>query len=176
MQNKLPAKEGYICLGVVTGAHGIKGEVKLKSFTDDPVDVGCYGCLTTQDDQKFSLKNVRSGAKGSIIAKIEGVDDRNASEALKGTALFITREALPNSDNHDILYVDFIGLTAQYENGDVLGEVIEIFHNGAHEVLEIQTKEGSVVLVPYVDEFVVSTNISRNVIVLAVEAEQFVNL
>jgi len=128
-----------VCVGAIVGAHGVRGQVRVKSFTADPADVAAYGPVESEDGtRRFKLK-VTGEAKGLIIAKLEGVDDRDAAEALRGMQLFVPRGRLPETEEDEFLYSDLVGLRAEAEDGSVLGTVRGVADFGAGEVLDIGT-------------------------------------
>lgn len=126
-----------VCVGAVVGAHGVRGQVRIKSFTADPADVAAYGPVESEDGaRRFKLK-VMGEAKGLIIARLEGVNDRDAAEALRGTQFFVPRERLPETEEDEFLYSDLVGLRAEAVDGSVLGTVRGVADFGAGEVLDI---------------------------------------
>lgn len=132
-----------ICLGVITGVKGIRGEVKIKSFTEDPEDLTAYGPLYDASGKTvFKIKTVGL-AKGQLVARIKDVSDRNQAEALKGTELFVSRDKLPDVDDEDAFYyADLIGLkVVLQDDGSLFGKVVQVHDFGAGDMLEVQ-KEG----------------------------------
>ena len=87
-----------VLVGVIVGAHGIKGEVKLKSFTSEPLSIGRYGPLQSSSGQKYEITRLKA-AKDDFIASLKNVNDRNEAETLKGVELFVSREKLPETQN-----------------------------------------------------------------------------
>ena len=107
-----------LCLGVIVGAHGLRGQVKVKSFTEDPADLAAYGPLSDVTGSRTFTLSLVGRAKGTLLASIVGVTERNAAEALRGTELFVAREALPDTEDEEVYYhADLIGLTAEDESG-----------------------------------------------------------
>jgi len=130
--------DDYICLGVITGAQGIKGEVKLKSFTQEPLGIGDYGSLFDKTGAvKFKIKSLRATNK-AIIAKFAGINDRNAAEALIHQELYVLRTALPKAGDDEYYYSDLVGLEARTPEGDVIGTVEAVHNFGAGDLLEIK--------------------------------------
>ncbi|MDH5747953.1 MAG: ribosome maturation factor RimM [Rhodospirillales bacterium] len=138
-----------VCLGVITGPRGLKGEVRIKSFTGDPAMIGAYGPLRDEDGNRvFDLK-VTATAKGQVVGRIKGVDDRTAAENLKGTQLFIEKAALPETDEDEYYHADLVGLRAELKDGGSLGTVRAVFDHGAGAVLDIAGGEAGEILVPF---------------------------
>jgi 16S rRNA processing protein RimM len=127
----------------IGAAHGIRGEVKLWSFTEDPMAVAHYGPLETADGARcFEIEAARP-AKDHLVARIAGVGDRNAAEKLRNIDLFVPRERLPPIEEADTFYhADLVGLAAISENGAALGTVVAIHNFGAGDLIEIQPAAG----------------------------------
>ena len=137
--------ENPVRLGVIVGVRGIKGEVRIKSFTDDPAAIGDYGPLFDKTGaRRFDLK-VTGTQKGVVLARIDGIGDRTAAEALKKTELFIERDQLPEPDEDEFYHSDLKGLEAVTVSGERIGEVIGVFDFGAGPVVEISGN----VMVPF---------------------------
>ncbi|MFR8205920.1 MAG: ribosome maturation factor RimM [Alphaproteobacteria bacterium] len=107
------SREERVCLGAVVGVHGIRGEVKVKSFTEIDRDLGKYGDLENEDaSRRFTVKVV-GHSKDLLRVKIRGVDDRNTAETLIGTGLYISRTLLPELAEEEYYHADLIGLEAR---------------------------------------------------------------
>ncbi|WP_082914897.1 ribosome maturation factor RimM [Paramagnetospirillum marisnigri] len=138
-----------VCVGVVVGVHGVRGAVKVKSFTEEPKDIGYYSPVEDETgSRKFRLK-VTGEAKGSVIATLEGISDRDAAEALKGTRFWVARERLPKSTEDEFLYSDLIGLAVEDEGGERLGTVAAVHDFGAGDVLDIALAPKGNLMVPF---------------------------
>jgi len=137
-----PLDRNRICVGVVTGPHGHKRDVKIKSFTAEPQDVAAYGPVTDKSgEQSFEIRIVSSNQKG-LVAELSGVDDRNAAEAVQGTELYVSRDKLPVLDEDEFYYSDLIGLAVVYVDGSEMGTVSLVDNYGAGEVMEVELKDG----------------------------------
>jgi 16S rRNA processing protein RimM len=137
-----------VLLAAIAGAHGVRGLVKLRSFTADPADVTAYGPLFDEQGRRYVV-HVRGQAKADLLAEIEGVGDRDAASALKGTRLYVARDALPDPDDEEFYHADLIGLAAEAADGRALGRVAAVHNHGAGDILEIQPAEGRSELVPF---------------------------
>lgn len=144
-----------ICLGAVSGAFGIGGEVRLKSFTEPPENLTAYGPLTSEaDGGTVRIKGLRP-IKGGFAARIEGIEDRTGAEGLKGLRLCIERDLLPEPEPGEFYLVDLVGLDAEDETGGRIGEVTGVFNFGAGDILEIAIAEsGKRVMMPFNEEVV----------------------
>ncbi|MEM9626529.1 MAG: ribosome maturation factor RimM [Pseudomonadota bacterium] len=139
-----------MCVAAIAAAHGIRGALRIKSFTEVPEDVAAYGPVFDQEGQRLFSLDVIGPTKGGVIAKVEGIDDRDAAEALRGTKLFIPREALPEPNEEDeFYYSDLEGLHAFQSGGARVGTVKRVVNHGAGDLLEIIDDRGKLNLVPF---------------------------
>jgi 16S rRNA processing protein RimM len=149
---------GTLLLGVVIGAQGVRGEVKVKTFTAEPEALGDYGPLQDASATKaYQVKVLRLSKGDVVIARIKGVEDRNAAEAMKGTELYVQRSALPQAGEGEFYHADLVGLTAMM-SGRVLGRVMAVHNYGAGDMLEVKTDTGGPggrsAMVPFTDDAV----------------------
>ncbi len=138
-----------VLVAAVTAAHGLKGEVKLKTFTEDPASIGSYGEVTTGDGRTFALADVRPVKSDEAVARLKGIADRNAAESLKGQRLYIPRRALPEPSEEEFYHADLVGLRADDEAGVVLGHVRGVHNFGAGDVIEIEDAKGATFFVAF---------------------------
>jgi 16S rRNA processing protein RimM len=127
----------------IGAAHGVRGEVKLWPFTQDPMAVGDYGPLETEDGaQRFEIETLRA-AKDHLVARIKGIADRDAAQILRNTDLFVSRDKLPPIEEEDTYYhADLVGMMAVTPEGVPLGNVTAIHNFGAGDLIEIATTAG----------------------------------
>lgn len=142
-----------VCLGVISGASGVQGEVKIKPYTGAPEDVGAYGPVDlvgeSGDAQTgVGIKIVRF-AKDAVVARLEGVSDRDAAEALRGLELYVARAMLPGEEEDEYYHGDLVGLTVEDLEGATLGTVMAVYDFGAGEMLEVNLKAGGIAMLPY---------------------------
>jgi 16S rRNA processing protein RimM len=138
-----------VLLGVITGAHGVRGLVRVKSFTAEPAAIAAYGPLQDEGGERsFALETV-GAAKGVLIARVPGVTDRNAAERLKGVRLYLPRAALPEPGVEEYYHADLVGLTAMLRDGEVFGRVRAVHEYGAGDSLEIERPDGGTVFIPF---------------------------
>ena len=126
-----------VLLGVVAAPHGIRGLVRIKSFTEDPMSLGAYGPLSDESGRKEYRVEPLSAARGAVLARIEGVADRTAAEALRGLRLYVERERLPETGEREWYEADLIGLAAVGTDGRDWGKVIAFHDFGAGSVMEV---------------------------------------
>ena len=157
-----------ICVAQIGGAHGLRGDVKLNSFTADPMAVKDYGPLTTEDGAaSFEIEALRA-AKGHLVARFRGVGDRNAAERLAHLRLFVPRERLPPPAVDEFYHADLIGLRAVTADGTEVGTVAAIHDFGAGDILELRPQAGgTTIMVPFTAAFVPSVDIAGGRIVVA---------
>jgi 16S rRNA processing protein RimM len=139
-----------ICLGQIGAAHGVRGEVRLRSFTSDPAAITDYGPLETEDGRVLEIETLRP-AKDHFVARLAGIRDRDAASALTNAKLYVPRERLPQTDSADEFYhADLIGLAAVDQTGRTLGTVVAIHNFGAGDLIEVKPQTGgSTELVPF---------------------------
>jgi 16S rRNA processing protein RimM len=123
--------------------------VKIKSFTADPRKVGAYGPVEDESGTRCFKVKVRGQAGGLIIARLEGVEDRNAAEALKGLRLYVGRDKLPRPKRNEWYLADLVGLRAERADGTAMGTVKSVQNYGAGDIVEIETTPGKTVFVPF---------------------------
>jgi 16S rRNA processing protein RimM len=127
-----------ITLGVIGAPHGVKGELRVKSSTADPLAIGSYGPVTLPDGRRLKVKSVRQGGE-VVIVKLEGINDRSAAETLKHMTLSVPRDRLPPPDDEDDFYhADLIGLRCETADGGLVGHVTAVHDFGAGDVLDIR--------------------------------------
>jgi 16S rRNA processing protein RimM len=156
-----------VLLGEIAGAHGIRGDLLVRSFTALPEAIAGYGALTDAAGAKrFLLTVVRVTDKG-IVARVNGVADRNDAEALRGTKLYVERTRLPDGAESEYYYADLIGLHAIAPDGADLGRVVAVQNFGAGDLIEVQPAIGSeTVFIPFEDRWVPHVNLAGGTIVI----------
>jgi 16S rRNA processing protein RimM len=142
-------RETRVCVAVITGAQGVRGAVRIKSFTAVPEDVASYGPVEDEQGKRRFALEIVGRAKGVVIGKIHGIGDRDAAEALKGTRLYVERSALPAPEEEEYYHADLLGLTAVLKDGTVLGTVRAVHEYGAGDSLEVAGEGGRSVMVPF---------------------------
>jgi len=148
--------KGRILLGVVAAPHGVRGLVRIRSFTEDPMAIGTYGPLSDETGRKMYRVEALSAVKGAVLARIEGVADRAAAEALRGLRLYVERSALPATAERQWYEADLIGLSAVGRDGRDWGKVLAFHDFGAGLTMEISGGEASrsSLMLPFTDEAV----------------------
>lgn len=165
-----------ICLGVVFGAVGIRGAVRIKVYTEEVNSIAEYGPVTVYgydfpEGKQLSVK-ILHNVKGGVAVKLEGIDDRNAAEALKGAKLYIERAKLPKiEDDGGFYFEDLIGLTVKDQNNEIFGKVDGVFNFGAGDIIEVKLNvEKGLRMYPFSNEVVPEVNIDAGYMIINREA------
>lgn len=146
--------DNRVCVGRIAGAHGIQGWVRITSYTDEPKNVVAYGPVSDEKGERmFELEFMRM-AKAQVVARIPGVTDRNAAEALRGTQLFVPRAVLPEPDSDEFYFDDLTGLRVATKDGTSLGVVVSVQDFGTGPLLEVGEARGATILVPFTRDIV----------------------
>lgn len=166
----MTTKPNRILLGQIGAAHGIRGEVRIATYTQDPEAIASYGPLETdRPGLAISIAKLRPG-KNVVIAHIKGVTDRNAAEKLNGVNLYVDRDRLPETDDEDDFYhADLIGLEARLETGVVIGTVSALPNFGAGDLIEVRDPtSGDTFLYPFTKAVVPTIRIAEGYLVIVV--------
>lgn len=157
-----------VLLGHITGVHGIRGAVLVRSYTAEPEGIADYGPLESEDGAtSFEIDVDGATAKG-LICRVAGVTDRTQAERLKGTALYVPRDRLPPADEGEYYHADLVGLSAVTEGGEALGIVAAVLNYGAGDILEVRRAgEKRTDLYPMIEGVVVRVDVAGGTIVLA---------
>lgn len=163
------APDNRILMGKIGAAHGIKGEVRITTFTEDPEAIASYGPLDTDRAGLTVTIEAARLNKTVLVARIKGVRDRNAAELLNGVSLFIDRDRLPEPDDEDDFYhTDLIGLDARLDTGVSIGEVSALLNFGAGDLLEVRDpRSGDTFLYPFTKAVVPTIRIAEGFVVIA---------
>jgi 16S rRNA processing protein RimM len=136
-------------MAVIGAAHGIRGELRVKTFTGDPLALGDYGPLHSSDGRSFEVLDIRP-AGNVVVVRFKGVADRNAAEALNGTELFVDRSALPDdAEEGEFYHTDLVGLAVRDETDETVGKVTSVQNFGGGDILEITHSGTKGVLIPF---------------------------
>ena len=156
-----------VCVGVIVGAQGVRGAVRVKPFTAEPDGVAAYGPVEDEAGaRRFELRLV-GRAKGVVIAALPGVADRDAAEALRGVRLYVSRARLPAPEEEEWYHADLLGLRAVLADGTVLGRVQAIHDFGAGDSIEIEREGAPPLLVPFTRAAVPVVDLAAGKLVVA---------
>ena len=169
------AGDNKLLMGRIGAAHGIKGEVRIQSFTEDPLALASYGPLSTNKPGLLIKILAARTTTNVLVARLEGVNDRNAAEKLNGVELYVDRALLPDTDDDDDFYhADLIGLKARLADGSEIGEVMAVPNFGAGDLLEIRDpRSGDTYLYPFSKAVVPEVRIGEGYLLIdpPIEAE-----
>lgn len=160
--------EKRVCLGKIVGVHGIRGEVKVKSYTAVDKDIAAYGELEDKAaGKRFSLK-VTGHSKDLLRVKIKGIDDRTAAETLVGTELYAPRGVLPELKAEEVYYeADLVGMKVFNGEKAEVAEVVGFYNFGAGDILEIRLRSGRSEMLPFNKGYVPEINLDEGYIIVA---------
>jgi 16S rRNA processing protein RimM len=169
----LGEKPDRVLLGDIGAAQGLKGEVRLRSFTAVPADIASYGPLEDEAGSRMiEIQSVRVTPK-ALIAQIKGVVTREQAEALTGTKLYLRRAHLPESDADEWYHADLIGLTAVDDDGAAIGKVVAVHNFGAGDIIEIEPEAGGEnLLVIFSEATVPEVNLEAGTLTLVMPEEE----
>src|SRR6266481_4849944 len=160
-----------ICVARIGAPHGVRGAVKLRTFTEDPFAVKEYGPLTTKDGaRQFEVTHVRE-ARDHLVATLKGIATREDAERLNGIELYIAREKLPATDDDEYYHADLIGLTAVNAANEPLGRVVAIHNFGAGNIIEIAPSHGPTMLLPFTNAVVPTVDLAGGRVVIDLPGE-----
>jgi 16S rRNA processing protein RimM len=160
-----------ICVARIGAAHGVRGAVKLWTFTEDPLAVKRYGPLSTKDGaRRFEITSVRE-ARDHLVATLKGITTREQAERLNGVELFVARDRLPATGENEYYHADLIGLAAVTAQDEPLGRVVAIHNFGAGDILEIAPPQGATMLLPFSNAVVPTVDLAGGRVVIEMPGE-----
>jgi 16S rRNA processing protein RimM len=160
-----------VCVARIGAAHGVRGAVRLWTFTEDPLAVKDYGPLMTKDGtRQFEVTHARE-AKDHLVVTLKGVASRDDAERLNGLELYIPRDRLPETDDGEYYHTDLIGLAAVTTSEQPLGKVIAIHNFGAGDIIEIAPPQGATMLLPFTNAVVPSVDLAGGRVVIELPQE-----
>lgn len=165
------AKAAQICVARIGAAHGVRGEVRLWPFTEDPMAVIDYGPLSTKDGaRQFEVVRARI-AKDHLVAVIKGIATREDAERINGLELYIGRDRLPDTEDGEYYHADLIGLRAIDPAGAEIGKVLAVHNFGAGDIIEIAPPQGATLLLPFTNEVVPTVDLAEGHVVIVMPQE-----
>ena len=164
-------RDTRICVAKIGAAHGVRGEVKLWPFTEDPMAVIDYGPLSSKDGaRQFEVVRARI-AKDHLVAALKGITTRDDAERINGIELYIPRDRLPPTDTGEYYHADLIGLRAVDPEGAEIGKVLAIHNFGAGDIIEIAPPQGPTLLLPFNDAVVPTVDLDKGQVVIVMPGE-----
>lgn len=165
------SQKPQVCIARIGAAHGVRGAVKLWTFTEDPFAVIDYGPLASKDGARsFEVADARQ-VKDHLVATLKGVTTREAAERLNGVELYVARDKLPDTEAGEFYHADLIGLEAIDETGAPVGRVLAVHNFGAGDIIEIAPPSGPTLLLPFTDAVVPTVDLSAGRVVVVLPNE-----
>ncbi|WP_407062338.1 ribosome maturation factor RimM [Bradyrhizobium sp.] len=162
---------GQVCVARIGAAHGVRGAVKLWTFTEDPLAIEDYGPLATKDGGRHLELTSAREAKDHLVVTFKGVTTRDEAERLNGLELYIPRDKLPATEEDEYYHADLIGLDAVTTADEPLGRVIAIHNFGAGDIIEIAPESGTTILLPFSNAVVPTVDIPGGRVVIELPRE-----
>ena len=160
-----------ILVGVVGAPHGVRGELRLKSYTGEPLAIAGYRTLhTEQPDRSLSIVAHRALKDDMLVVRFAGIEDRSAAAALTNTRLYVDRTDLPPAEDDEFYHADLIGLEARTPQGEVAGRIVTLHNFGAGDLIEIEPTVGDTFFVPFTNAFVPEVHLADGFVVIAEDA------
>lgn len=161
------SKENRVCIASISGAHGVRGDVKLRVYLDNPADISQYFPLLFEDGSEFPVTKVIRSLPSSVIVSVKNIHDRDAVLKLRGENLYVARDQLPLLEDNTYYHTDLIGLSVQNEHGKMVGKVKYVHDHGAGPILEIfDPATYKSALVPFQDAAVPFIDVKSHLVVL----------
>lgn len=162
------ASDRKICVGLIAGAHGVRGLVRLRSFTNDPKAVTSYGALTDESGERKFIVRLKDMMKDHFTASVAGVTNRAAAEELRGTRLYVARSKMPKTGKREYYASDLLGLAARDAGGTEIGTVLGVHDHGAGAFLEIGHTRKDSFMLPFTDAYVPEVDAESGFVTVAV--------
>lgn len=166
----------WVCVATIATAHGVRGALKLRAFTERPEDVAAYGPVYDRHGRRLFDLEILGPTGGGVIARVAGIEDRDAALALRGTELFVPRAALPEPEPDAFYVTDLEGLAVELSGGGRLGAVRAVENHGAGDVLEIRADDGRSLSLPFDRRTVPEVDLAQGRVVVDPPAELIAEL
>lgn len=165
------APEPLVCVAVVAAAHGVRGALRLRCFTERPESVASYGPVYDANGRQLFRLEVTGAARDGVIVRADGVHDRTAAERLRGLRLHVPRAALPETDADEFYVEDLVGLPAIGPDGALIGRIAAVSNFGAGDVVELEAGDGARLTLPFTRAFFPEIDLSGRHVVCHPPAE-----
>ncbi|PPQ40315.1 16S rRNA processing protein RimM [Rhodoblastus acidophilus] len=160
-----------ILVGVFGAPHGVRGEIRVKSYTQDPLSLADYDGLHDGAGRAFEIVSARPLKDDLLVVRVKNVNDRDAAQALTHTKLYVPREKLPPTEEDEFYTRDLIGLRAETEDGAVLGTIVAVPNYGAGDILEVAPPAGETLLYPFTRAVVPTVDVKGGRVIVIPPAE-----
>ena len=167
--------QDLILVGIFGAAHGVRGEIRLKSYTGDPLAIADYPRLTDESGKtKFKIVSARPVKGDILVVRVDGVADRTAAEKLTNTSIYMPRPDLPPADDDEFYHADLIGLRAETREGVLIGTIANVLNFGAGDILDVRPEIGENLLLPFTKKVVPIVEIANKRVVVDMPEEVIV--
>ncbi len=161
-----PTLKNPVCLAEITSPHGVRGAVKVKTFTEYSEDLFEYDTLRDATGKRYDLKLFAPKHNDLLVVTVVGVVNRDAAEALRGIQLYVDRSELPETGDDEFYYEDLVGLRVEDAKGTLLGEVLSVQNFGAGDFFDIKTPTSEILTLPFTAEAVPEVKIAEGKIII----------
>lgn len=161
------SKNDKILMGMISGVHGIKGLLKLKSYTARPEDIFTYKELYDEDLSRVFCFTLKGVGKDCFLVALKGCENRNQAEELKGVRLYVKKDALPILEEDTFWHNDLIGLDVKDADGHFYGKVNAVYNFGAGDIIDVKTPESKSVMLPFTKQQIPVVNVMENYLVIS---------
>ncbi|WP_298423745.1 ribosome maturation factor RimM [Rhodoblastus sp.] len=160
-----------VLVGVFGAPHGVRGEIRLKSYMQDPLSIADYGALADEAGRAHEIVSARPLKDDMLVVRVKGVSDRDAAQKLTNQQLYLARETLPAPEDDEFYCRDLIGLRAETPEGEPLGVIVAVPNYGAGDILEIAPPAGETLLFPFTRAVVPEIDIAGGKVIVVPPAE-----
>ncbi len=167
--------QDLVLVGIFGAAHGVRGEVRLKSYTGDPLAIADYPRLTDESGKtKFKIVSARPIKDDILVVRVDGVADRTAAEKLTNTSIYMPRADLPPADEDEFYHADLISLRAETREGVLIGTIANVLNFGAGDILDVRPEIGDNLLLPFTKKVVPIVEIANKRVIVDMPEEVIV--
>ena len=167
--------QDLILVGIFGAAHGVRGELRLKSYTGDPMAIADYPRLSDESGKRtFKIISARPVKDDILVVRVDGIADRTAAEKLTNTSLFIARADLPPADEEEFYHADLLGLRAETRDGALIGTIANVLNFGAGDILDVRPEIGDNLLLPFTKKVVPIVEIANKRVIVDLPDEVIV--
>jgi len=161
------SKDNKILMGVISGPHGVKGLVKVRSYTENPKDIFAYGTLYDETLTREFCLTLKGSGKDCFLTAVKGCENRNKAEELKGTKLYVKKESLPELEEETFWHDDLIGMEVKDKAGKLYGKVAAVYNFGAGDILDVKADDAKSVMIPFTKAEVPEVNVGENHLIIS---------
>ena len=167
--------QDLILVGIFGAAHGVRGELRLKSYTGDPMAIADYPRLSDESGKRiFKIISARPVKDDILVVRVDGIADRTVAEKLTNTSIYIARADLPPADEEEFYHADLLGLRAETRDGTLIGTIANVLNFGAGDILDVRPEMGDNLLLPFTKKVVPIVEIAKKRVIVDLPDEVIV--